>query len=316
MVGEIQYRDSEINSWNTGWIQDFSYGGVRICASKPVSVGQVVDLQVTLPIHNDVTDLEGRAIWIRPRKGSNELFDIGVCFSKHSAYQVQVVDAAANEMVALALRSANELSVNHALSINDLQSSLALAYKEHEPDWDGTGEDWARYCNKWIFNNHSDTFLLKSHEQAFGTTTLVQDSEFGLPSDRIFPGELLSLRSAERRLAEVSLLALDTELLTERFAKTELGHLAAFIRLFKIAFDKACTNDITDLIIAASPKYQNIFSYLLFKPLTDPYELGYTHSLIPLHLDIQRAKEEQKNMPSEVLAYLYELHSRLPALFT
>jgi hypothetical protein len=307
MAGKISYKESGTDIWNAGWIQDFSLGGVRITASQAFSVGQTIDLRLILPIHNDPTDLEAQVIWVR--EGAGDLFDIGVCFSKQSAYQVQVADAAANKIVALALQSANELSAHQALSIEDLQSNLALTYKEHDPDWPGTTDEWARRCNKWIFHSNAATFILKSHEQAFGTITLVQDSELGLPSDHLFPRELAQLRTPDRKLAEITLLGLDSELLTERFAKTGLGRLAAFIRLLKIAFDYAQPLGITDLLIAASPTDQNTFSYLLFTLLSNWINPDNTESLALMHLNIAYARAHRTNIHAGILAYLYDTAS-------
>ena len=139
----------------------------------------------------------------------------------------------------------------------------------------------------------SRTFLLseKGKPHILGTVSLVLDSPCGFPIESLFCKELGQLRKKNRRLAEVTLLAIsDRGFGNKIFSLTNAQKLNATFYLFRALFTYARSQKVTDLIIAVNPKHEKLYQSLTFKAVgtVRPYSGACGHPALLMHLDIVR----------------------------
>lgn len=98
---------------------------------------------------------------------------------------------------------------------------------------------------------------------------MVVDSPCGLPMESVFSEEIALFRVPNRRLAEVTLLALDLDLISKRaFSLTDFQKMTWLFRLFKIMYDYARFEaGVTDLVICMHPKHRALYDYLTFETI-------------------------------------------------
>jgi hypothetical protein len=150
----------------------------------------------------------------------------------------------------------------------------------------------------------SRTFVLKHEENVLGTLSFFVDSPCGLPIDHTFQDLMAPLRGLGRRLAEVSLLALDQEAFRKKsFSLTDYKKLIGAFQLFKVMFDYArFVAQASDMVIAVHPKHEDLYRYLTFEIIGSPrrYVAARGKPALPMRLDI--AKSVAKVPPKGVLA--------------
>lgn len=124
------------------------------------------------------------------------------------------------------------------------------------------------------------TFVAVIRGRIIATLSLVEDSPFGLPIDKSYKRELDDLRNKGRRLAEVSLFAMDNELLSHPkspFDKSD--RLMILMRLFKCMIDYVRSMGRVDMLAAAFlTKHDFFYEILQFAPLGEPklHQVGPT----------------------------------------
>ncbi len=106
------------------------------------------------------------------------------------------------------------------------------------------------------------TFILLAGESIVATVSLVPDSDSRLPSDEVFPEQLDRLRSEQRRLCEVGMLADRRDSLSRS--------VPALLRMMKCVFHQAREDRRDDLIIAVHPRHTGFYSRLLGFELFGP----------------------------------------------
>lgn len=114
------------------------------------------------------------------------------------------------------------------------------------------------------------TFIAHHRQHGIvGTISLVQDSPLGLPMDEAYKNELDELRRQGQRLAEASMLALDSRLFGRQvFTLFHSKKLLLTLRLFKVMFDYLrSTTSVDELVACFNPKHQILYEFLQLKPL-------------------------------------------------
>ena len=139
------------------------------------------------------------------------------------------------------------------------------------------------------------TFIARRKDgRVLGTVSIVEDSPLGLPSDKIYWGEFNSLRLEEHRLAEVTMLALDREILEQ--SEKPLKHserLLLLIHLLKVMFDYLRTSTKVDELVAAfHPQHESFYKFLQLEPLGDfkAHASVKGSPAIARHLNIQKTQ--------------------------
>ncbi len=111
------------------------------------------------------------------------------------------------------------------------------------------------------------TFVAKQGRKVVAGVTLIPDSPLGVPMDKIYKEELDILRRDGCKIAEVSQLAIDTELFGKGFfSMFNFNKLMFIFKLFKVLFDYVMSiNELTDLCIAVNPSHQYLYKFLYFE---------------------------------------------------
>lgn len=113
------------------------------------------------------------------------------------------------------------------------------------------------------------TFIAKVDSTVIATATVIQDSPLGLPMDELYRDELQELRDQGRRLCEVSMLAHNSDLLSDTVPMMyNAKKMFLIFFLFKHVFDYVVKEEAMDYIcITVNPKHAAIYESLLFKNL-------------------------------------------------
>lgn len=95
------------------------------------------------------------------------------------------------------------------------------------------------------------------------TLTVMADNPNGLPLDRVYAGELTSLRNSGRKLMEVGLFA-DRRRQLSRSAE-------ALLQLMRYAFYFGLSQDVTDFVIGVHPRHSRFYIRSFgFEPVGSP----------------------------------------------
>ncbi|MFH1022709.1 MAG: hypothetical protein V1809_04915, partial [Planctomycetota bacterium] len=149
------------------------------------------------------------------------------------------------------------------------------------------------------------TLVAAEEGRIVATLTLVFDSPLGVPSGKLYPAEVESLRSAGRRPAEISKLAVQREL--------GARGLSVLKGLFRLAWLLAApVRGMTDIIILIEPRHDAFYRRsLLFERIgeqkPDPDAAGVSSLLLRLDLETarDRYRAEFGESPSPHNAYWY-----------
>jgi len=151
-------------------------------------------------------------------------------------------------------RSDDVWSLAYATSDHDLLDSLRLVQRRYElRGYLPGGADHADLTLYHVLPG-SRTILVKAANRIVATATYVPDSPLGLPSERVFGREVKEIRSAGRRLVEISGLAIEESVRAEDRAKVAVW-------LFQTIEDIARSSGRTDdLVITVNPRHVAYYS--------------------------------------------------------
>ncbi|MBW2568347.1 MAG: hypothetical protein JRD93_18225 [Deltaproteobacteria bacterium] len=150
--------------------------------------------------------------------------------------------------------SNEQFSCNVAQTHDELKQAFSLVYKEYLR---------AGYVKKAvpskmlvnIYNLLPETvvWIVKSNHTVVSTLTEIFDSPLGLPIDEVYEKELDELRSEERRIVEISALAIHKK---HRWQN-------AYMPLFRGMLQHALSRRATDLCVAVNPKHKSFYKNIL-----------------------------------------------------
>lgn len=128
------------------------------------------------------------------------------------------------------------------------------------------------------------TFIAKSGDEVIGTISLIEDSDLGLPMEKVHPAEAVAIRKLFRSVAEVGALAVRPD-----YRRSGLS-----IMLYNMLYRWARQwRRVDDLLIAVHPSAQFFYkNILLFEVIGPPqrYEDLQGAASLPLRLDILGAQ--------------------------
>ena len=154
-----------------------------------------------------------------------------------------------------------------------------------------------------IYNALPDsvTFCLWRRETLVGTASLILDSPLGLPMDDVYHEELSALRTSGRKLCEVSLLALNSDVVSKGILPLYFAErLRCLYLIFKPIFWYArATIKHTDLCIAVNPIHRNLYTSLHFEEFGGEriYESVNRNASIAMRLRFDGIEERGKITP-------------------
>ena len=143
------------------------------------------------------------------------------------------------------------------------------------------------------------TFCLWRQDTLLATAALVTDSPAGLPMENTYPDEIKELRKQGRKLSEVSLLALNSDLISKGLKPLYFAErLRRLYHLFKPVFWYARqTVGSTDLCIAMNPVHKMLYSSLYFEQFGAErvYQSVNQNPSIAMRLNFERIEDRAKN---------------------
>ncbi len=145
-------------------------------------------------------------------------------------------------------------------------------------------------------------FCLWRQNTLLGTASLIIDSPVGLPIESTYSNEIKTLRLQGRKLSEVSLLALNSDVISKGikplYFAERLRHL---YHLFKPIFWYARKSaECTDMCIAINPVHKMLYSSLYFEQFGEErvYESVNKNPSIAMRLNFDQIEERcQKRTP-------------------
>lgn len=183
--------------------------------------------------------------------------------------------------------------------VNELQTAGQLTYREYLKRGYITPMPSQCTLSPYHALPTTATFIAVYHGTfLIGTITLVQDSPLGLPMDEVYKPELDALRAQGHRLAEASLLALNTDIFGHGvFTMFNAKKLLLTLRLFKIMFDYLrSSTDVDELVACFNPKHEILYDFLQLKPLGGlrSYAGANGNPAIARHLNVPETEQRAK----------------------
>jgi hypothetical protein len=196
----------------------------------------------------------------------------------------------------------------------ELKSAMQLVYREYVARGYLTPNPAELKLS--IYNALVTTTTLVAVHHSVGviaTVSLIQDSPLGLPMDEVYKAELDDMRRDGHRLAEASMLALDSRLFGGRRVFTLFHPKKMFLtlRLFKALFDYLRVMTKADELVACfNPKHQSLYDLLHMQPLGSlkTYSSANGHPAIAKRFNVVTSKADMQTSP--ILQFLY---SRTPS---
>jgi hypothetical protein len=288
-------KDRKLRTWTPTKSIDISQNGIRLAVESPIPNGTHVELDMKLPNYRKPIRLNGVVVWGKPSPNSGAGFECGVAFENFRnkvSVKGKMINFMADKLCGRALRDAEDMHCRPAMTKEDLLDAYHLVYEEYAKRkicrTDPSALQYSFYC----LMPGSRTFLLEINGQLAGTISLIVDSPCGIPMETIFPDRIGKYRKQGRRVAEVSLLALDQKIFGHKsFSLTDMRKLSGSFKLFKIMFDYARYEaGVTDLFIAMHPRHKDLYQYLTFEtigPVRNYYRAEGKPAL-PMRMDIAK----------------------------
>jgi len=152
----------------------------------------------------------------------------------------------------------------------------------------------------------SATFIaLYQKRYILGAVTLVQDSPLGVPMDKIYKDDLNKLRDKKSLFGEVTMLAMNDELL-EQLGLNQIDQSIILLHLFrKMLTHGRLYMHLDSLVACFHPRHELFYKALQFKPLAGlrSYEKVKGSPALAYILDIF----ELNRVPSEGLRKMFDL---------
>lgn len=148
------------------------------------------------------------------------------------------------------------------------------------------------------------TTFIAWHRRAgvIGTIALIEDSPLGLPMDDAYKAELDVMRRQGLRLAEATMLTLDSRLFSQgTFSMTYTRKLLLMMRLFKVLFDYTrSATPVQELVACFHPKHQLLFEFLDLAPLggLKAYAGANGTPALARHLNIETTQRQATEHPA------------------
>jgi hypothetical protein len=153
---------------------------------------------------------------------------------------------------------------------NELEQAFSLVHREYA----SRGYSHNYYKSKGrvsLFNALPATavFIAEQCNRVVATVTLIPDSPMGLPMDKIYKEKLDVFRKKGLRIAEVSQLAIDSELFPKKwFSMFNFSKLMFVFGIFKFVFDYARNiAELDELCIAITPEHRHLYKFLFFEAI-------------------------------------------------
>lgn len=154
-----------------------------------------------------------------------------------------------------------------------------------------------------LYNALPDTttfVVLNEDKRVCATCTLIPDSPLGIPMDKIYKKEVDKIRIKNRKVAEVSQLATDSQLFPRKyFSMFNFDKLIFLFKLFRTVLQYSYKINLNDLCIAVNPRHQYLYKFINFKTIGGIKYYGSVNKApaVALRLNLNTLEKEIKDKP-------------------
>lgn len=121
---------------------------------------------------------------------------------------------------------------------------------------------------KWAMSPSTKILTVSVNGEIVGTVSIVHDSDIGLPMDEKYKGALQTYRAQDKKLAEISQLAIDSELVRNLSVKKNVdANGRPMEHLLKEMLTYALRESIDYLCVVCSPEHAELYKNLGFKQI-------------------------------------------------
>lgn len=154
-----------------------------------------------------------------------------------------------------------------AASREKLEKSSRLVYKEYLKE--GYVDEMENPCELPIFRFNllptSVTFQAEAGENVIATVSLIAKGALGVPMEAIYKEELEKLENKNKKIAEISQLAMNREWMESMGRNKMRAQSLVLLSLFRLVFYCANYRGISALCIAVNPKHEEFYDSLGFQ---------------------------------------------------
>lgn len=201
----------------------------------------------------------------------------------------------------MTLQATRSTRVEYARERKHFQQAFRIVYQEYLSKGYCTFHPSEMRMSFYNTLPETVTFCLWRTDILLATASLIFDSQMGLPMEEVYSNEIESLRKQGRKLCEVSLLALNSDVISKGILPIYFAErLRCLYQIFKPIFWYARkTAGYTDLCIAVNPIHKMLYSSLYFELFGEEriYESVRGNPSIGMRLSFDRLEERSKKTP-------------------
>lgn len=192
----------------------------------------------------------------------------------------------------------NKERVEFATRREHFEQAFRLVYQEYLRKGYCLPNPWGMKSTLYNALPETVTFCLWRGTTLIATNSLIPDSPIGLPMESVYPDEVRQLRKQGRKLSEVSLLALNSEVISKGILPLYFAErLRCLYQIFKPLFWYAHgTARYTDFCIAVNPIHKPLYIALYFQQFGEEkvYESANGNPSIAMRLNFGGLEEKMR----------------------
>ena len=204
-------------------------------------------------------------------------------------------------MLRVTAQKASKERVGFATRREEFEQAFQLIYKEYLRKGYCLARPSKMRISIYNALPETATFCLWRNDIMLATASLILDSPMGLPMEDVYPNEIHKLRSGGRKLSEVSLLALNSAVISKGILPLYYAErLRCLYHIFKPIFWYAReTVGSSDLCIAMNPIHKLLYSSMHFEQFGEErvYESVNANPSIAMRLNFDDIDERGKKTP-------------------
>lgn len=188
---------------------------------------------------------------------------------------------------------ANPEQVRLATTWDDRIAAYQLVHREYLKSGLCEEQPSGLYYSRYQTLPGSLTFVLGDQEYPAATASVVSDNKDGLPCEQIFPEEIDTIRRERGKLAEIMLLAVNSDLFTERRSQALRSRNSAIVLvnlLFGIFRHLHQQQEISEAIVLVNPRHHAIYECTGWRTLASARSYPSRRGLpaVPLHMPVDQ----------------------------
>lgn len=197
----------------------------------------------------------------------------------------------------------NDFEFRPVKSEEEFKAASHLVYQEYRKKDYIPANDQELYLFKQQLLKQTTVFVaLYKKTQVVATISMVEDSEYGLPMDNIYPEEIRGLRKEGHHLVEATRFTVSPRIeLSDGISVSTSQKILIILTLFRTVFDylRANTN-VDELVGNWNPSHDILYKFMQMEPLGELKSNTNVNGspAVARHLNIPRAVEKAETVAS------------------